>query len=75
MDFENCKFERLDTVNLNETYFAEGVTRINNTLYMLTWRERKILLWDLKEGNKLELKEERTMPKNNRIMQGWGIAA
>ena len=43
----------------------------------MTWREKRIIIWNIKGkfGNKLEHQINKTYPRFNRIQQGWGIAA
>ncbi len=50
---------------LNSQYFAEGLTVIGNTLYLLTWKEKTVLLFD---KNTLE-------PTGSLSYQGegWGL--
>ena len=51
VDFDTCDFKKVFSDNTEARYFAEGITRINNTLYQLTWREKKIIIWTLKGKN------------------------
>jgi glutamine cyclotransferase len=44
---------------LDYKYFGEGSTVFNNKIYMLTWREKKIFVFDL---NNLSLIEELDNP-------------
>lgn len=48
-DFEACKFDEVFNEDLEKKYFAEGITRINDKVYQLTWRESRILVWKLNE--------------------------
>lgn len=76
-DFDTCLFYKTFTEFLESKYFAEGVTRIDDQLYQLTWREKRIVVWNIKGkfGNKLEKKITKTLPRFNRIQQGWGVAS
>eukprot|EP01031_Cornospumella_fuschlensis_P029550 gene29550-35667_t len=49
--------------------FAEGLTIFNNTVFMLTWKAKKILLYDL---NSLVLKD--TKHFSTPTGEGWGAA-
>mmetsp|Transcript_11476 Transcript_11476/g.19418 ORF Transcript_11476/g.19418 Transcript_11476/m.19418 type:complete len:90 (+) Transcript_11476:553-822(+) len=44
----------------------------------LTWQEKKVLIWEIefKDGlaHSLKLNQTKSMPKNNYIQQGWGVA-
>lgn len=56
---------RQQRYRLNSRYFAEGLTLIDNTLYLLTWKENTLLMFDkhsLKPIGKKEYKGE-----------GWGL--
>lgn len=53
------------SVKLPGQYFGEGVTVLNDTVYQLTWREKKVFVYtlpDLKKVNELPLNTE-----------GWGL--
>lgn len=52
-------------VNLNESLFGEGVTKMNGKIYQLTWKENKVLVYDAK-----------TLVKTNEFnwpYEGWGM--
>lgn len=51
--------------NLNPTYFGEGITIINDTLYQLTWQNRVVLMYNLKDFSLLK-----EFPLST---DGWGI--
>lgn len=53
------------TQNLAPRYFAEGLTVIDNTLYLLTWKAQTLLLFD-----KNTLKPKGRMQYQG---QGWGL--
>jgi glutamine cyclotransferase len=57
----------LKTVELDKKYFAEGLTILNDKLYLLTWKELEILIYDL-ELNLIDKK-----PLNTTTGEGWGI--
>lgn len=53
------------SVDLDPKYFGEGITILNDTLYQLTWREKKVLVYtvpDLKKVKEFDFNTE-----------GWGI--
>lgn len=49
-------------------YFAEGIARLGDKIYQLTWQERTILIYD---AMTLELQGEMAIP--NSVKEGWGI--
>lgn len=51
--------------NLDNKYFAEGITILNDKLYLLTWREKKGFVFDAKT-----LTKEKEFEYNR---EGWGI--
>lgn len=55
----------LKQVTLDPTYFGEGITVLRDTLYQLTWQNRKVLVYDAKTFTKLK-----ELPINT---EGWGI--
>ena len=55
-------------VELDNSYFGEGITNLNGKLYQLTWREGKMLVYD---QSSFELLETVSLPRN--IREGWGI--
>ncbi len=55
----------LELVPLEEEYFAEGMTILNNKLYLLTWQERVGFVYD-----PLTLQRERTFTFGG---EGWGL--
>lgn len=54
-----------EKVKLNDNTFAEGITILNDTIFQLTWREKKCLLYDLDLNTIGEL----PLP----LSEGWGI--
>lgn len=56
--------EKLNSINLDKAYFAEGLTFINDTIYLLTWKENQLLKFD----NHLNLLEMLEYP-----YEGWGL--
>lgn len=49
-------------------YFAEGIARLGDKIYQLTWQERTILVYD---ALTLELQGEMVIPAS--VKEGWGI--
>ncbi len=57
----------LERIDLDKTYFAEGITILNNTLIQLTWREKTGFIYDLngfKKTGSFKYGESR---------EGWGL--
>lgn len=72
----NYEFSKLKKVNyktgvtekevaLDKKYFGEGVTILNDTIYQLTWKEKTVLVYTLKD-----LKKVKEFTINT---EGWGI--
>ncbi len=57
----------IKSVDIEKKYFAEGLTIFNGKIYLLTWKEREILIYDL-DLNLIEKK-----PLNTTTGEGWGI--
>lgn len=55
---------------LDAKFFAEGIALLNGDLFVLTYRERKILIYD---APTLTFKEEIPMP--NFLKEGWGMTS
>ncbi len=55
----------LQQINLDEKYFGEGITIINDTLYQLTWQNKVVFMYNLKDFKKLK-----EFPIHT---DGWGI--
>ena len=53
---------------LRRKYFAEGITKYGDQIYMLTWREKEILIFDAKT---LALKRTTNLRTTNG--EGWGL--
>lgn len=53
---------------LADNYFAEGLTILDNAIYVLTWKEKVIFELD---KNTLEILKTYDLP--NSIQEGWGI--
>lgn len=54
-------------VDLEEKYFGEGITILNDKVYQLTWQERKAFVYEKKTLQKIT---EFDYPIN---MEGWGL--
>lgn len=75
-DFEDCSFEETFKEMNEKQYFAEGLTRVGDKLLQFTWREKRIVVWKIEPGmNKLTHEINKTFPRFNKIVQGWGAAA
>ena len=57
----------LKSLNLDDQYFAEGITILNNKIYQLTWREKTGFVYDAKT-----FKLEKTF-KYDKEIEGWGL--
>ncbi len=55
----------LQQINLDQKYFGEGITIINDTLYQLTWQNKVVFMYSLKDFKKLK-----EFPIHT---DGWGI--
>lgn len=55
----------LKSVNLDEKYFGEGITILNDTVYQLTWQEHVVLVYTASDFKKVK-----ELPLNG---QGWGL--
>ncbi|SIQ60348.1 glutaminyl-peptide cyclotransferase [Maribacter ulvicola] len=65
LDFKTGKvFEQID---LDETYFGEGITILNNKIYQLTWKSGLGFIYDLKSFKKVDNFQ---YGKSN---EGWGL--
>lgn len=53
---------------LDDSFFGEGLALYQSELYQLTWRERKILVYDLES-----LEKKRELPLNFGNGEGWGL--
>lgn len=52
-------------ISLAPTYFGEGVTILNDTIYQLTWKEHKVFVYTKKDFKKVK---EFDVP-----FEGWGL--
>jgi glutaminyl-peptide cyclotransferase len=64
VDFKTGKMQR--EISLDKQYFGEGVTIMNDTVYQLTWKEKKAFVYTLKDFKKIK---EFTVDYN----EGWGL--
>lgn len=51
--------------SIDSPYFAEGITILNDTIYQLTWQNREVFLYNLKDFSLIK--------KVNWSADGWGI--
>ena len=58
--------------SLPKEFFAEGVALHRGNLYLLTWRENRLLVL---ERHTLKLKEKRRYPDSWRASEGWGLTS
>ncbi len=56
--------EVLKKINLDEKYFGEGITILNNKIYQLSWQNNTMFIYDL---------EFDLLKKVNYSGQGWGL--
>ncbi|MBZ9729432.1 glutaminyl-peptide cyclotransferase [Salegentibacter sp. JZCK2] len=59
--------EVLNKINLEDTYFGEGLTILDNKLYLLTWREKEGLIYNL------DTFEQTGTFSYNQSKEGWGL--
>lgn len=57
----------LEKIDLDKQTFGEGVTVLNDKIYQLTWKEKKVYVYDAKT-----FKLEKTLPYFKDI-EGWGL--
>ena len=55
----------LQQIDLDKKYFGEGVTILNDTIYQLTWKEKKAFAYTLKDFRKVK--------EFDVDMEGWGL--
>jgi glutamine cyclotransferase len=55
----------LQEISLGKEYFGEGVTILNDTIYQLTWKEKKVFAYSLNDFKKIK---EFTVE-----IEGWGL--
>ncbi|WP_339709938.1 glutaminyl-peptide cyclotransferase [uncultured Kriegella sp.] len=58
----------LQQIDLDNTFFGEGITILNNKIYMLTWRSKIGFIYDLKNLEKLDNFQY------GESKEGWGLA-
>ena len=58
----------IKNVALSDTYFAEGITIVNNKVYQLTWREKIGFVYNS------ETLEKESSFKYGHSKEGWGLA-
>jgi len=58
----------LTKIKIDDKYFAEGITILNNKLYMLLWQQQFVLVFDLKTLKQVDMKYIETFKK-----EGWGL--
>jgi glutamine cyclotransferase len=54
------------SISLDQKYFGEGLTILNDTAYQLTWKEHTIFVYDIKSFKKIK-------ELNNLNTEGWGL--
>lgn len=55
----------LQEISLDKKFFGEGVTILNDTLYQLTWKEKKVFVYTLKDLKKVK--------EFDVDIEGWGL--
>jgi glutaminyl-peptide cyclotransferase len=55
----------LQSINLDSKYFGEGITILNDTVYQLTWKNKVVLVYTLKDFKKIKEYKLDT--------DGWGL--
>ena len=63
VDYKTGKIEQASS--LDPKYFGEGITILNDTVYQLTWKEKTVLVYTLKDFKKIK-----EFPLNT---DGWGL--
>lgn len=63
VDFKTGKIQR--KISLDEKYFGEGITVLRDTVYQLTWQEKKVFVYTLKDFKKIKEYDLNT--------EGWGL--
>lgn len=59
------QMKELKRVDLDDRYFGEGITVLNDKIYQLTWKERKLFIYDAQTFQK---EREIAYPR-----EGWGL--
>ncbi|MFV0531353.1 MAG: glutaminyl-peptide cyclotransferase [Flavobacteriales bacterium] len=57
----------LKEFKIDKSFFAEGMTFLNDSLFQLTWKKRKLFIYD----SHLNLLKEYNYPRG--LSEGWGI--
>ncbi len=55
----------LQQISLPNEYFGEGITILNDTIYQLTWKEKKVFVYTLKDFKKVK--------EFDANIEGWGL--
>lgn len=55
----------LQEISLPKEYFGEGITILNDTIYQLTWKEKKVFVYTLKDFKKIK--------EFDVSIEGWGL--
>jgi glutaminyl-peptide cyclotransferase len=55
----------IQEISLDKKYFGEGITILNDTIYQLTWKEKKVLVYNLKDFSKIK--------EFDVDIEGWGL--
>lgn len=55
----------LQSIELDKKYFGEGVTILNDTVYQLTWKNKKVFVYTLKDFRKIK--------EYDADIEGWGL--
>ena len=58
-------------ISLDKTYFGEGVTILNDTIYQLTWKNKKVLVYTLPDFKKVKEFDVDTVAIPG--WEGWGL--
>ena len=53
VDYKTGKSEK--AISLDAKYFGEGITILNDTVYQLTWKEKTVFVYSLKDFKKIML--------------------
>ncbi|MGB3006577.1 MAG: glutaminyl-peptide cyclotransferase [Chitinophagaceae bacterium] len=72
-NYKQSKLKRVDyktgkalqEVSLEDKYFGEGVTILNDTVYQLTWKEKKVFVYTSKDFRKIK--------EFDVDFEGWGL--
>lgn len=72
-NYDRSKLKKVDLatgkslleISLDKKYFGEGVTILRDTVYQLTWREKTVLVYTLKDFKKIK-----EIPVD---FEGWGL--